>query len=475
MMRPAATSTTSTTKLPTPPDGSSRFSILVYAHTHWDREWYQPFERFRMMLVHAVDRILDTLEAEPAFTTYVLDGQTIVLDDYLAIRPEARPRIERLVRAGRLEVGPWYILPDEFLVSGESLVRNLLEGRRGARAFGSELAVGYLPDPFGHVAQLPAVLAGFGIDSIVFSRGMGNEYAGLGPTFRWLAADLVTGITAVVQTSTYTNGYCNAELLSKPRTATDDARIVPGLEAAVGLATHLAEEANTGTLVFAAGCDHETINPQLPQLLDQLTGRIDGADIAISGLAGIIASIESSVAERASRGETLAEYSGELRGSWHAPILAAIFSARIALKQDNVRLQTRLERCIEPLVALAGAGGVWRTDTALLRHAWKLALQNQPHDSIGGCSVDSTHLDMPPRTRAAHQVCDSLVEDVLAALGQHERDLVSNTAATSAGGIVNRVVYGGSAHAVGAVAEGVTADTSVGDVTDVTDTFGEVM
>src|SRR5687768_1294512 len=119
--------------------GAVGWRVHVYAHTHWDREWYRTYERFRMQLVGTVDRILHVLDSDPRFATFVLDGQTIVLEDYLQIRPEEEPRLRRLVAAGRIEVGPWHVLPDEFLVSGESMVRNLLEGRRVAARFGEPL------------------------------------------------------------------------------------------------------------------------------------------------------------------------------------------------------------------------------------------------------------------------------------------------------------------------------------------------
>ena len=141
--------------------------VHVVAHTHWDREWYLPFPVFRMRLVELVGVVLDALE-DGRLPHFQLDGQAAVLDDHLAIRPGDEERIRALVTAGRLSVGPWYTLPDEFLVSGETLVRNLRLGRRTARRFGASMPVGYLPDMFGHVAQMPQILRGFGLaDAVV--------------------------------------------------------------------------------------------------------------------------------------------------------------------------------------------------------------------------------------------------------------------------------------------------------------------
>src|SRR6185312_10099975 len=122
-------------------------------HTHWDREWYEPFQRFRMRLVELVDHVLELAESDPTFA-FTFDGQMAAIDDYLEIRPEAADRVRELVGRGQLAIGPWLILSDEFLCSGESLVRNLELGWRRAEHLGGVMAVGYLPDQFGHVAQM---------------------------------------------------------------------------------------------------------------------------------------------------------------------------------------------------------------------------------------------------------------------------------------------------------------------------------
>ena len=154
---------------------SQQETVHLIAHTHWDREWFLPFQGFRIRLVHLVDRLLEILAADPGFTHFMLDGQTIVVDDYLEVRPGRRAEIAAHVASGRLLVGPWTILPDEFLVSPEALVRNLAHGARAARALGGRMDVGYVPDPFGHVGQLPQILRGFGIDAACFRRGLGDE------------------------------------------------------------------------------------------------------------------------------------------------------------------------------------------------------------------------------------------------------------------------------------------------------------
>ena len=129
-----------------------RRRVAIVPHTHWDREWYAPFQTFRLRLVDLLDELLPRLEADESFAPFLLDGQLAVVDDYLEVRPQAEAVLTRLATLGRLSVGPWYTLPDEFLVSGETLVRNLQLGLERAAEFGGVMEVGYLPDTFGHVA-----------------------------------------------------------------------------------------------------------------------------------------------------------------------------------------------------------------------------------------------------------------------------------------------------------------------------------
>ena len=151
--------------------------VHVISHTHWDREWYLTREDYRLRLIDLVDAVLDRMDRDDKFTFFHLDGQTIVLEDYLEVRPDQTERLRRRIGGGRLLVGPWYVMPDMFLVSGEALVRNLALGHRLAESFGGVMRAGYTPDPFGHVAQMPQILAGFGLDNVILWRGFGGPRA----------------------------------------------------------------------------------------------------------------------------------------------------------------------------------------------------------------------------------------------------------------------------------------------------------
>ena len=144
-------------------------TIHLISHTHWDREWYLTFQEFRFKLIHLVDLLLDILEKNQNYMNFSLDGQAIILDDYLEICPSRANEIIEHIKQGRINFGPWYISPDEFLITGEGHIRNLLEGDKISKISGGKMKIGYLPDTFGHIGQMPQILNGFGIEEACVS------------------------------------------------------------------------------------------------------------------------------------------------------------------------------------------------------------------------------------------------------------------------------------------------------------------
>ncbi len=179
---------------------------MLVSHFHWDREWYRTFEAYRARLVDAIDRVLDLLAADPGFR-FLLDGQTVLLEDYLAVRPAQRDALARGVRAGRLAIGPWYVQPDSLLPSGEAHVRNLLHGRAAGAPFGPVSRLAYVPDSFGHPAQFPQLFAGFGLTAFVHWRGSGDEIDRFGTAYRWVAPD-GSAVAATLLREGYFNAAC---------------------------------------------------------------------------------------------------------------------------------------------------------------------------------------------------------------------------------------------------------------------------
>jgi mannosylglycerate hydrolase len=371
--------------------------LLVVPHTHWDREWYLTFQQFRMRLVRTVDLVLDTLEADSAFTHFMLDGQTIVLEDYLEVRPENAGRLQSLARQGRLQIGPWYLQPDEFLVGGESLIRNLLVGRRMGADYGGVMPVGYVPDTFGHIAQLPQILRGFGIDNAVFWRGVppGKEKG----AFTWTAPD---GAQVLVAWLYDDFGYSNAASLPlDPESLAARARLI---------AARMAPRAVIDTSLLMNGTDHMEPQPGLPEAIAKANQLLapDGIDLAIGTLPDYIARLKQTH-------EDLPGHTGEFRSSHSAHLLPGVLSTRMWLKQRNATCEALLTRWAEPAASWAWALGR-RYPGGLLSIAWRRLLHNHPHDSICGCGIDEVHAEMMPRFAESEQIGEGVTAQALAAL-----------------------------------------------------------
>ncbi len=382
---------------------TDRYTMILVPETHWDREWHQTFQEFRYRLVRLTDKLLDTLDSVPEYKSFTFDGQTIILEDYLEIRPEKRGAIEEHVKSGKLLIGPWYVLPDEWLVSGEALVRNLMAGHRIASGFGAVMKAGYIPDPFGHISQLPQILRGFGIDSCFFMRGIGNEWDKLTTEFLWEAPD-GTRVLAVH----LMNGYCNATSLGrKSLWASED----EGIDMEAALAKVAAEKeslgprASTAFLLLNNGCDHVEPQPELPEIIAYCNERMDDAEIVHGTYVDYVEAIKTENPE-------LSVLSGEFHSGKYHPLLPGVFSARIYLKQANQRCQTLLEKYAEPLNAFAWLWGK-PSESAFLWQAWKYVVSNHPHDSICGCSIDQVHREMMPRFEQAEQIGELIASQAL--------------------------------------------------------------
>ena len=367
---------------------------FVVPHTHWDREWYRPFEHFRLVLGSVVDEVLDTLERDPEFRSFTLDGQAIVLEDYVAVRPENESRLRALIAAGRIEIGPGYVLPDEFLVGGEPLVRNLLIGRAVCERFGGQpSAAGYLPDSFGHPLQLPQILAGFGIESFLFSRGLGDEMDVLGVAFNWVAPDgsAVLALQLLADYSNFANISDADDAEARVRALME--RFGQGLE-----------RADVHEVVLCNGTDHSRIQPELPAVCAELERRFPGSAFAIARYSDYVSALRT--------GE-LPSWSGELLGSRLWNVLRGVNSARLYIKQANERAEQRL-LSVETLAALCALRTGGRFPLEDFTFAWRELLKCHPHDSICGCSCDEVHRDMLVRYASLHRTLEILSSRALA-------------------------------------------------------------
>ncbi|HSR22991.1 MAG TPA: hypothetical protein VLW53_05545, partial [Candidatus Eisenbacteria bacterium] len=349
--------------------------VHVVFHTHWDREWYLPFAVYRRRLVALIDSLLLALQAEPELRFH-LDGQMALVDDYLELRPERVAALRRAAAAGRITLGPWYTLPDEHLVSGEALIRNLELGMACARRLGRPMLVGYLPDQFGHTAQMPQVLRRLGIERAVLWRGVP---AGVrSAVFTWEALD-GSAVTALH----LRDGYGHAADLPL-----DPAAMRARLDQLV------AEQHGRnpgGPWLVMCGDDHTPVPLGAASALRNL----DGPQPAVTS------SIEDFVAVQPDPG---GRWRGELHSAATSNVLKGTLSARFPLKLRHAALERRLERYLEPALALSDQPWPERE----LAYCWRQLILNSAHDSICGCSIDQVHEQATERLAKAEALADRL-------------------------------------------------------------------
>ncbi|NIK79025.1 alpha-mannosidase [Paenibacillus castaneae] len=382
---------------------SDKRTAHIISHTHWDREWYLPYEKHHVLLVKLMDTLLHTLDTDPNFKSFYLDGQTIILEDYLQVRPENRERLERYIKEGRIPIGPWYILQDAFLTSSEANIRNLQIGHHDASRYGTIAKVGYFPDTFGNIGQAPQILKQAGIDNAVFGRGVkptgfnntvaDSDYESSFSELIWEGPDgsRVLGVL-------FANWYCNG--MEVP---TDEAESREYWDRKLAEAEKYAA---TGQLLFMNGCDHQPIQQDLSEALDTARRLFPDTDFIHSNFEDYLASVNDSLTRE------LSVVKGELRSQrtdgWSTLVNTA--SARVYLKQMNQLGQAMLEKVAEPLAALAYSLG-HEYPHHLFTYAWKTLMQNHPHDSICGCSVDEVHREMVTRFDKSRHVAEAIIDE----------------------------------------------------------------
>jgi mannosylglycerate hydrolase len=375
--------------------------VHVVSHTHWDREWYLPVERFRQRLVALVDELIEDPPAEGE--SFLLDGQAIVLDDYARVRPDRQQALTDLLRAGRLEAGPWYVLADELIPSAEALVRNLLAGRRALGRFGASAPpVLYCPDSFGHPAALPAIAAGFGLDVIVLWRGYGSRRFPPGDAAWWLSP---TGERVLVYHLSRSGYELGSNLPIDAHEA--EARWWTMRE-------QLAPRSTTGVVLLPHGADHHA-----RQLGDRYAIEVlEAASTRDTIHSSSLRAFERALVDRAARA-TLPVVEGELRDSYgYTWTLQGTLATRAHEKRFNALAERALIRDAEPWAALASRRG--RSRRSLLDEAWRTLLEAHPHDTLCGCSIDEVAAAMELRIRSATNQGAGIRDDSVLELVGHD-------------------------------------------------------
>lgn len=363
-------------------------TLHIIPHSHWDREWYLPFEKHRTRLIDLLDDLIEVMEANDDYTYYHLDGQFAVIEDYLEVRPSMKDRLFALIRQGRIKVGPWYVLQDEYLTSGEANVRNMLYGIRLCKEIGAEpVKCGYFPDAFGNISQAPQIVRGFGIDNAVFGRGVNDVGAdneiikqnGMSNSeLIWRSPDGSEVIGVM-----FCNWYHNAmELPSDPEA------LKQRIEKIVRNTDRFA---TTDHLLGMNGCDHQPLQKNLHEVIKLANEVQDEVTVKQSNIEEYLEQIRENAKD-------LKVYEGEINSQftsgWGNLICTA--SAHVDIKQDNHEAQHLLTGIAEPLsVLLKENGGKYKED--LLLYAWRTLMQNHPHDSICSCSCDEVYDEMKVR------------------------------------------------------------------------------
>ncbi len=383
--------------------------FCIISHTHWDREWYMPLENFRQRLVDLMDRLLEILDKEPRYIFH-LDAQTIVLEDYLAVRPDRRDVLRRHIQNRRIIIGPWYLANDFYLVSGEATIRNLLEGGKLCREFGECAKAGYAADQFGNISQLPQILKGFGINNFIFGRGVkayeldenGTAHGKKTETeFIWQGPDGSRALAIHMR-----HWYNNAQRFS--------ADIDKSLRYLKSIESHYNDEFTlTPYILLMNGVDHLEAQPDIVDIAEELQKRLaPGKYIMQYTMEDYVADVERYINENDITPKTV---EGELRHSGCVPELQGTLSSRNYLKVANDRAQILLENRLEPLYSmleLQGMRGIYPHDR--LVYSWKNLMRNQPHDSICGCSHDGVHRHMENRFEEFFEFgCDQLSRALL--------------------------------------------------------------
>lgn len=357
-------------------------NVHVISHSHWDREWYMPFEHHRYRLVELFDDVIEACENDPDFKYYHLDGQVIPIYDYLEVKPHNRERLLKLIQNNQIQIGPWYLLQDEFLTSAESNVRNMLLGIKHSKLLGADpVMIGYFPDSFGNISQAPQILKKFGIETAAFGRGL-NEVGfdnqivkqdGLNKSeLIWESPD-GSKVVAIL----FTNWYCNANDLPL-----DEASIKERFESIIANAERFSL---TNDLLALNGCDHTPVQKEISQIVKKAQKMFPNYNIIHSNFKDYIDLVHKYK-------ETFRIHTGEIIGQLTTGynLLNNTASTRIDNKMLNYKAQMTLERESEPIQALGLYHGL-KYDKDYLDHSWLKLIENHPHDSICSCNCDEVN------------------------------------------------------------------------------------
>nr|WP_263324580.1 mannosylglycerate hydrolase [Neobacillus sp. Marseille-Q6967] len=362
--------------------------VHIVPHMHWDREWYFSTEESRILLVNNMEEIIDMLENNPEYPYYVLDGQTAILEDYFAVKPENRERVKKLVQAGKLIIGPWYTQTDEMVVGGESIVRNLLYGLKDTAEFGEPMMIGYLPDSFGQSSQMPQILNGFDIKYSIFWRGTSERHGTNKTEFYWESDD---GSKVLVQL--FPLGYAIGKYLPE-----DEEKLQERINKYF---TVLDRGATTENIILPNGHDQMPIQKNIFTIMEKLRKLYPDREFFLSKYENVFAELE--------KNQALPTIQGEFLDGKYMRVHRSIYSTRMDIKAANARIENKITNILEPLASIAYSLG-FEYHHGLIELIWKEIMKNHAHDSIGCCCSDKVHREIMNRFFLAEEKTDQLIE-----------------------------------------------------------------
>lgn len=378
--------------------------IHVVAHTHWDREWYFSDNEAFIQFSYHMDEVIYALE-NGELDYYYLDGQLSILDDYLKVYPNQETKIKELVEGNKLFIGPWYTQMDEFVVAGESVVKNLQIGIDMSKRLGGHTALGYLPDSFGQGKDMPKIYNGFGIEDAVFWRGMPNEVT-KSREFYWTAEDGSKVLTINIR-----NGYYAGVALVEGEIYQKKA-----------ILDIVSEDSATTNITLPVGGDQRAVDRNLKAIIKEANKEFaEEYQIEESNYPHIFNLLKKEATD-------LPTVQGEFMSGSVSKIHRSIYSSRYDLKKINDTIENRLIFQLEPLMLMADDLGI-PFKRELMDYTWKLILKNHAHDSIGGCNTDKTNEMIMARYKEADQLSYSTVDYLVRKIaesieGIQENDLV---------------------------------------------------
>ena len=378
--------------------------IHVVAHTHWDREWYFSDNEAFIQFSYHMDEVIYALE-NGELDYYYLDGQLSILDDYLKVYPNQETKIKELVEGNKLFIGPWYTQMDEFVVAGESVVKNLQIGIDMSKRLGGHTALGYLPDSFGQGKDMPKIYNGFGIEDAVFWRGMPNEVT-KSREFYWTAEDGSKVLTINIR-----NGYYAGVALVEGEIYQKKA-----------ILDIVSEDSTTTNITLPVGGDQRAVDRNLKAIIEEANKEFaEEYQIEESNYPHIFNLLKKEATD-------LPTVQGEFMSGSVSKIHRSIYSSRYDLKKINDTIENRLIFQLEPLMLMADDLGI-PFKRELMDYTWKLILKNHAHDSIGGCNTDKTNEMIMARYKEADQLSYSTVDYLVRKIaesieGIQENDLV---------------------------------------------------